>query len=75
VAWRMWLMCVPRLHGRGPIEAQSMARMGRQGKVAFRGFTAAAPLKREEVRERLILLGRVPRLHGRGPIEAPGTPA
>jgi len=37
---------------------------------AFRGFTAAAPLKHDHQLERRRLDGRVPRLHGRGPIEA-----
>jgi len=39
---------VPRLHGRGPIEASELIEYGGRRIGAFRGFTAAAPLKRFE---------------------------
>ena len=60
----------PRVHTRGPIEAVSSSdRPGGIG-LAIRGFTPAAPLKRETPEPRRGSGRCYPRVHTRGPIEA-----
>ena len=59
----------PWLHSHGPIEA-AQRRLNVLYTLAFRGYTATAPLKRR-VREWLaIILEPFPWLHSHGPIEA-----
>jgi len=66
---------LPRLHRRGPIEAQLIGFGEFMLVYVFHGFIAVAPLKREQEWKFNRSSGSLPRLHRRGPIEATTNPA
>src|SRR5208337_3221771 len=64
---------LPRLHRRGPIEANSLSIPARDRHCLFHVFIDVAPLKLECRGKTGQAASPLPRLHRRGPIEAAST--